>query len=395
VPVSRKRKKSQKTAAAVRADRRRDNIRRIRSENAFRDLESSWEQGRVMRTELARPHAAELADLLVASPRTATALEDELCANLGVLLARLGDLPPDGGYVGPDHLAAALADDLAARDGEAAARVLAALAATLPEPMRERAGLRAPERTVAGEVLWTRDRYGSRIAVIAPFGTPEGPIRWYLWDIDACDFAPMPVHAAFYASPEEALAAWQLGVGAVAAGGTSWRRIDDSRLLEDLLPNPQEIAAMGGESAEQLAEYHRCRSLAESVLEQPPVITLKARETALDAGPAAFAAWWRKRADRPEPEGLDGLIEDLFEAWPVIAPDLFDTCSPHRVEATAGRIRSEYPGDQAVLFALLTDWVTWLAERSGLPADLLDRSLARIGVEPPTGNRAAMARMIE
>jgi hypothetical protein len=348
-----------------------------------------------MRTELARPHAAELADRLLGSSRTGAALEDELCANLGVLLAQLGDLPPDGGHVGPDHLAAALAEDLAARDGEAAARVLSALAAILPAPMLERAGLRAPERTVAGEVLWTRDRYGSRLAVIAPFGTPDSPVRWYLWDIDACDFAPMPVHAGFYASPEEALAAWQLGVGAVTAGGTSWRRIDDSRLLEDVLPNPREIGAMGGESVEQLAEYHRCRSLAESVLEQPPVITLKARETALDAGPAAFAAWWRKRADRAEPDGLDDLIEDLFEVWPVIVPDLFDTCSPHRVEATAGRIRSEFAGDRAALLALLSDWVTWLAERSGLQGDLLDRSLARVGAQPPAGTRTVLARVIE
>ncbi|GIE35717.1 hypothetical protein Ait01nite_087620 [Actinoplanes italicus] len=393
MPVSRKRKKSPKSAAAVRADRRRDNIRRIRSENAFRDLASSWEQSRIMRTELARPHAAELAERLLASPRTGTALEDELCASLGPVLAALGDLPSDGGYVGPDHLAAALAGDLAARDGEAAARVLAALAAILPLPLLDRLKLRAPERTVAGEVLWTCDRYGSRFAVIAPFGTPEGPVRWYLWDLDACDFAPTPVHTAFYASPEEALAAWQLAVGAVAAGGTSWRRIDDSHLLEDLLPVPQEIAAMGVETAEQLGEYHRCRSLAESVLELPPVIRAKVRGTALDAGSAAFAAWWRDRADRPEPEDLDDLIEDLFEAWPVLAPSLFDTCSPHRVEAAAGRIRDEYLGDQAALLALLRDWVTWLAERSGLQADLLDRSLARIGTDP--GTRSPIARVIE
>jgi hypothetical protein len=395
VPVSRKRKKSPKSAAAVRADRRRDNIRRIRSENAFRDLEAGWEQGRAMRTELARPYAAELADRLLASSRTGTGLEDELCADLGAVLAPLGDLPPEGGYVGPDHLAEALADDLTARGGEAAVRVLSALAATLPTPMRERAGLRAPERTVAGEVLWTRDRYGSRFAVLAPFGTPEGPVRFYLWDVDACDFAPMPVHTAFYASPEEALAAWQLGVGSVAAGGTSWRRIDDSRLLVDLLPDPREIAAMGGETAEQLAEYHRCRTLAESVLESPPVITLTVPSTALDAGPAAFAGWWRARVERPEPEGFEDLVDDLFAAWPEIAPTLFDTCSPHRVETAVERIRTDYLGDQAALLALLPDWVTWLAERSGLPADLRDRSLSRIGAESPGAVRSAVARVIE
>ncbi|MEU4619522.1 hypothetical protein AB0G04_06035 [Actinoplanes sp. NPDC023801] len=395
MPVSRKRKKSPKSAAAVKADRRRDNVRRIQREKSFRDMEAGWDRGRLMRTELARPHAAELAGRLLASPRTGTALEDELCASLGPLLAELGDLPADGGYVGPDHLAAALADDLRDRPGETAGRVLAALAAVLPAPARERAGLTVPARTVAGEVMWTRDRYGSRFAVVAPFGTTEGPVRWYLWDVDACTFAPMPVHAGFYASPEEALAAWQVGVGAVAAGGTTWRRVDDSRLLADLLPSPEEFAALGGESAEQFAEYHRCRSLAEAVLALPAVLSPEAPETASDAGPAVFAAWWRKRADRPEPDDLQDLIEILFDAWPSLAPDLFDTCSPHRAESVAAQIRADYRGDVSELMALLPDWAAYLAERSGMPADLLDRVLSRLGAEPDVRPSFEQARVAE
>ncbi|MDI6097432.1 hypothetical protein QLQ12_02315 [Actinoplanes sp. NEAU-A12] len=396
MPVSRKRKKSQKSAAAARAERRREHARQVRLAQSLRDLDVNWEQGRVRRIELARPHAVELAGRLMSSPRTGTTLEDELCAALGPLLTRLGDLPADGGYVGPDHLAAALADVLReeAAENQVGARALAALAAVLPAPLRERTGLTVADPGVPGEVRWTRDRYGSRFAVVAPFATPEGPVRWYLWDVDACGFTPLPVHTGFYASPEEALAAWQVGVGALAAGGTSWRRIDDSLLLADLLPKPEDLGALGGESAEQHAEYHRCRRLAQVVLGLPSVLSFGTSKTALDAGPERFAAWWRDHADGPEPANLDDMIEDLFDAWPRIVPDLFDTCSPHRVESVAQQLRDELREEAGGVLALLPAWVTWLSGRTGLPAELRERALARIG-ETTGENSAIHARVVE
>ncbi|MEU4155050.1 hypothetical protein [Actinoplanes sp. NPDC026670] len=379
MPVSRKRKKSAKSAAAVRAERRRVHTRQVRLSQSLAEIAAGREQGQAMRLELARPHAVALAAELMTSPKTGTALADELCARLGPLLAVLSELPSDE-YVGPDHLTDALAGVLHdAGDDEPARRVRAALAAILPSTALDRTGLDAPAPEVAGEVRWTRDRWGSRFAVLAPFATPEGPVRWYLWDIDACAFVPVTVHAGFYASPEEALAAWQVGVGAFAAGGTAWRRIDDSGLLADLLPKPEEVSALGGESAEQFTEYHRCRSLAEAVLDLPPVLTLNVPETALDLGPGRFVTWWRTRADGPEPANLDALAAEMFDSWPMIAPALFDTCSPHRVESVSHQIRDEYREDADELLALLPAWVTWLSERAGLPPELRERALARTG----------------
>jgi hypothetical protein len=379
VPVSRKRKKSSKSTAAVRAERRRAHTRQVRMAQSLREIVAGYEEGQAMRVELAHPHAVALAAELTASPRAGTALEDELCARLGPLLAGLGERPTDE-YVGPDHLAVALAGVLNdAGDDEPARRVLAALAAILPSPLLARAGAESLDPEVTGEVLWTRDRYGSRFAVVAPIGTPEGPVRWYLWDIDACAFVPLPVHAGFYASPEEALAAWQVGVGAFAAGGTSWHRIDDSGLLADLLPKSEEISVLGGESAAQFTEYHRCRRLAEVILDLPPVVSLSVPETALDLGPDRFVTWWRKRAEGPEPGNLEALAGEMFDSWPALAPALFDTCSPHRVESVSHQIRDEYREDADELLALLPAWVAWLSERTGLPPELRERALARIG----------------
>jgi hypothetical protein len=379
VPVSRKRKKSSKSTAAARGERRRAHTRQVRMAQSLRDVAAAHESGRAMRIELARPHAVVLAGELTASSATGTALEDDLCARLGPLLADLDERPTEE-YVGPDHLAAALAGVLEdAGDGEPARRVRAALAAILPSALLADTGMESLDPEVAGEVRWTRDRYGSRFAVVAPFATPEGPVRWYLWDIDACGFIPLPVHAGFYASPEEALAAWQVGVGAFAAGGTSWRRIDDSGLLADLLPKTEEVATLGGESAEQFTEYHRCRRLAEVVLDLPPVLSPSAPETALDVGPERFVSWWRRRAWGPEPADLEVLAEDMFDSWPAAAPALFDTCSPHRVASVSHQIRDEYRDGADALLALLPAWVTWLSERTGLLPELRERALARIG----------------
>jgi len=62
---------------------------------------------------------------------------------------------------------------------------------------------------VTGPVLWTRDRYGSRFAVTAPSTTTGQPMRWYLWDIDACGHETFTVHSGFYPTSDAALHDWQ------------------------------------------------------------------------------------------------------------------------------------------------------------------------------------------
>jgi hypothetical protein len=97
-------------------------------------------------------------------------------------------------------------------------QVLTAVADVLPYPdrqtaadaiarLRNESGRRVlpaapPGPVVAGPVLWTRDRYGSRFAVTAPIAAKDRPQRWYLWDIDACGHEAFTVHSGFYATAE-------------------------------------------------------------------------------------------------------------------------------------------------------------------------------------------------
>jgi hypothetical protein len=393
VPVSRKRKKSPKSAAAVKADRRREQAKQVRNANAMRRMFSGWEKAAAQRVEDARPHAVALIERLRQSPATGPALEDELCARLGPLLTGLADRTPptvaalldpanrdrideliraSDAYIGPEHFAEALADAAGAitdPDDPAAVRVATAITAVLPSPLRERTGVDVPAPGLSGEAMWTRDRYGTRFAVVAPFAVPGSPVRWYLWDVDACGLVPVPVHAGFYASPEEALAAWQVGVGPAAAGGTTWRAVDDSVLLRGLLPALQGMMALGGESVEQHAEYLRCRRLAEVLLESVPVLPF----TRPDDQAALTVGWLDTWAGAPEDDR--DAAEAVAMAWPADVPALFASCSPHRVAHVAHALRDEYPDDFAEkAIALLPQWVEWLAKSTGLPADLAERA---------------------
>ncbi|KHD76470.1 hypothetical protein MB27_17405 [Actinoplanes utahensis] len=239
VPVSRKRKKVQRSAAAVKADRRREHVRRVRAANEVREMLAGWTAGDARRTEEARPHAGRVIGALLASPRTGIALEDELCA-------RLGEVPDE---VAPRHLAEALADaaGVLPEDDAAAERVRMVVAGVLPARFRPRTGLDAPDPLLKEPALWTRDRAGTRFAVCAPFGTPDGPVRWYLWGLGV---------SGYYASPEEALVAWQVGIGPAAAGGTVWHEVDDWPLVAGLLSADTSGAA----------EFLRSRRLAEVLL---------------------------------------------------------------------------------------------------------------------------------
>lgn len=427
MPVSRKRKKSSQPAAAAKASRRRERTRQVKQANALRLMYAGWETAAAERVEQARPHARELVEHLLKSPATgAAALEDELCARLGPLLTDLADRTPadvselldsagrdrldelvrNDDYIGPQHFAEALADAVAelgtpagaGGDPEDAAvrRVAAAVTAVLPSPLRQRTGLELPDPELRGEMRWTRDRYGSRFAVVAPFAVPGAPVRWYLWDIDACAFAPVPVHAGFYASPEEALAAWQVGVGPAAAGGTAWQAVDDSTLLRRLLPDLDGLVALGGETVEQHAEYLRCRRLAEVLLDLAPLLPI----TREDPRPALVAGWLRRWDDAPAQER--DAAHAVAMAWPDDIPALYESCSPHRVAYVVQSLREEYPDDDLAekAVALLPRWLDWMVEYTGMPAELAERARpyaeGREHPNLPPGDRGAhQARVIE
>jgi hypothetical protein len=68
----------------------------------------------------------------------------------------------------------------------------------------------------AGDPLITRDAYGSRFLVVAPFGYDGAASdHWYAWDIDACWILTV-VGAGVFATAQDALAEWQRAVGPAA-----------------------------------------------------------------------------------------------------------------------------------------------------------------------------------
>jgi len=129
---------------------------------------------------------------------------------------------------------------------------------------------RAGGPAVAGPVLWTRDRYSSRFAVVAPIDVVDLPVRWYLWDIDACGTR---FHRAQRLLPHA-----RGGVGGVAGRGRPDRfagqRFSLRSMIRGCWPSccpPSRILIARWESVAQFAEYHRCRRLAEVVKQAVPL----------------------------------------------------------------------------------------------------------------------------
>jgi hypothetical protein len=413
VPVSRKRKKksgkSGRSRGPARMDQRGSGA--DLSEQDRRELADAWQGLAAYRDQInARraSRAAEAATDLVADLVAVVAsqpdmiVEDAVCLRLGALLGEAAQAPVDD-RLGPHDLAdaivAAAVAAVEATTGEADAwrapwRVLSAVARILPYPdseaavdaiarLRDAAGGRVlpaapPGPVMTGPVLWTRDRYGSRFAVAAPITTVDQPVRWYLWDIDACGHQAFTVHSAFYPTPDAALAAWQAGVGQIAAAGTELAPVDDPWLLAELLPTEEGLLRSGGESVEQFAEYHRSKRLGEAVKQ-----AMRPRGTqpggGLDAATAAveFTAWLRARdADQQElPKDVGELATELADSWCLNHIDaVFATCSPHRVALCVLHVRSYYLDKFAdQLVALLPEWTRWLAARNANPPELADR----------------------
>lgn len=156
--------------------------------------------------------------------------------------------------------------------------------------------------------------------------------------------------------------------------------MDDPWLLAELLPAEEGFLRAGGENAEQYAEYHRSKRLAEAVKQ-----TLRQHGTqpgsGLDSATAAaeFTTWLRARhTDGQElPKDLDELATELADSWCINNIDaVFTTCSPHRVALFVQHVHNFYLDDFAdQLVALLPDWIRWLAARNATPMGLAERCL--------------------
>lgn len=251
------------------------------------------------------------------------------------------------------------------------------------ELLPERAGRSGP----LGAVRWARDAYGSRFLIAAEF-EQAGRRRWYAWDVDACGYEPMAVAAGFFDSCESAIEEWRGAVGDTAAGSSAFapvRHAAEQRLAATLLPDVEGFARMGGESAAQMSDYHRSRRLAQSVRSTPEWMDATAEHVVqASTDPQRergerFVTWLAGR--RPEREFAEDFAEtaaELADTWAGASQDegLFLTCSPHRVVGTSQAIGDYYLDEFAAeLQALFPDWVRWIAEQTGLPDSLLERSL--------------------
>jgi hypothetical protein len=422
VPVSRKRKKKSGKASWSRgsaavdqrgygADLNRPDSRELA--DAYQGLVAYRNHIDAQRASLAAVAATDLvADLVaVVADEPDVIVEDALCLRLGTLLGEQEQASVDAG-LRPRDMPGALVDAAVAKvrasKGQADAcrapwRVLTAVAGVLPYPdseaavgaiaqLRNTMGSVLPAKLsgpdVSGPVLWARDRYGSRFVVAAPIAVADQPVRWYLWDIDACGHEAFTVHSGFYPTSEAALAAWQTGVGGIAAAGAELAPVDDPWLVAELLPAAEGIFGAGGESVAQFAEYHRSRRLAEAVKQVTRVRETRPAGGGLDAATAAveFTSWLRSVGGgrRDVPVDLDELARELADSWCLngIAA-VYATCSPHRVALCVLHVRNYYLDDFAEqLVALLPEWIRWLGERNAIPRELADRCLPYLEGQP-------------
>lgn len=386
---------------------------RLELAKAFSGLTAYREHIEAQRAARAAAAATDLvADLLAdMADQPDVVVEDALCLRLGPLVSEERQNPPDDRF-GPHDLSQAIvtaaADAVEAAIGQTDTwrgpwRVLTGVANVLPYPdsqaaldaikrLRDTSGWRVlppapPGPVVTGPVVWTRDRYGSRFAVIAPITMDGQPERWYLWDVDACGFRPFTVHCGFFATAEAALAAWQAGVGQIAAAGTVPTRVDDTWLANELLPLGQGFLDSGGEIVGPFTEYYRGKRLAEAVKQAlPPRDTPSERGLDVSTAAKEFAAWLRARDtdQRHLPEDLDTLTAELADSWNLngIAA-VYATCSPHRVGLCVPHLRNFYLEEFAEqLVALLPEWTRWLAERNATPPELAVRCLPYSQGEP-------------
>ncbi|NUP50334.1 MAG: hypothetical protein HOW97_23950, partial [Catenulispora sp.] len=373
----------------------------------------------------AEPVIAEL----VAADMPVSWLEDELCRRLGRALtaqnarhaAQLASgevLVLDQDTYSPGQLMDAFAEEIALEAVRAIAgvddpeeqqsrwRLLLAVARIVPYP-DARIPIGAVEdvrnsvvqfpdasmvTTPTGPALWCRDVFGTRFGITAPFTAPEGPDRWYLWDIDACSGEAYTVGAGYFPTSAQAFSAWQEAVGPDAAARSHLEPISDADLADRILPLAGELD-LGGESESQYAEFHRCRRLAHelrvSELRGDTTGTGPAPqgpETVNDPWIAEFANWRAKHRpgqkvvpdDFPsdgEPLTDDQVYDELAFIWiSDEIPGLAHTCSPHRIALTSRSIGDLYDTETAdVLRRLLPDLATWLAERAALPPHAADR----------------------
>jgi hypothetical protein len=299
-----------------------------------------------------------------------------------------------------------------------AAALLADQAATADHTQAENAAL-APMAHIqeTGNILIARDTYGSRVLLTAdsallfpndPANSPTQP-HCYAWDIDWC-VAGTVVGAGAFEDATEALTWWRAQVGPAAgeAALSTPHPLEFLRLLQPALAIGTLLDAgiVGDEPREVMREYYRLHARAVAIAAHFKDEVDKARQSpdpdeTGEELTEAFLAWYAANVGPNDPAPADTAeadsdsdtddagdyeelstreaLEIILATWgPLFSPaDVYYTCSPHRIEATATAIRADYdPEDAAPALRLLPAWTDWCLARHQIAPVPANRSRA-------------------
>lgn len=263
--------------------------------------------------------------------------------------------------------------------GDYAAERAAKVAASLPSAQPDWLGA-VP--AVTGGIQVIRDSYGTRLGIIAGFSYPgrAEPVTWLL-DIDGGGFITI-AGAGTFGSPDEAAEAWRAVVGQSADSAVP--SAVDADALMFLAACVQSDQFVGGrESRSRMDNWYRAyrrlddivKALSERGMELPWERTRTPRTQPVNPAPMVgeFTAWYTgRRGQAPDAE----IVEEVAGEWlDCVVPGTERLISPTRTtlfRALIGDWREPYatPGVD-----LLTEWVRWLGEESGLPEALIEQAL--------------------
>jgi len=330
-------------------------------------------------------------------------LEEAVCTLIGDHWRRMTDQHSTG--FAPSSWLEGLLTAAAARAGEPAVRrLLRGIAVTAPPGPAGTASALLSRSSVAGEPAWLdspptssvspdvlllRDVYGLRFGVLAQVTTDGGPSRNYLFDVDLCHGFARMVGCGYHPDLQTAAARWRATVG------TSADRAEPEPLPDGLLANLLDGSAFDGPFAtsptgEAFRELFRADRIAHDTfdaLERTghqtgwPQETPEAARDLADALTDQFRTWATARdVDLPSVETPDDeIVRWLLGDWvsPGLTEDLALACSPHRIAAFTAYLNDDWDPDQRDrALAVLTPWVRFCLERSGITGTAAEHVLA-------------------
>ena len=232
----------------------------------------------------------------------------------------------------------------------------------------------APRIAATGEVRRLRDAYGTRFGVIAEYLAPgDAQSSWYLFDIDASGFVVL-ADAGVYDDAEQAAEAWRITAGDADALVTTVDDPADLRCLVEL-DTGDEMSIRGDEPRPVMdnwfrvhARIHRLARTLHSQGRPLPARSSLYHDLDITMLVEPFTDWHvRTYGSEPNPEVVEALAEEWMEG---ALPETWFSASPARIRFQHELIADWIPDPVTLgVVALLPDWVRWLGERAGLPAD--------------------------